>query len=82
MPALVYFVTGLMRTAAFSVSGLLILRNVRRDCGGGFWKKFTHPSSSPWVANMVVAFTVRISLTFFVTGGRTVSKTKLPARGG
>lgn len=78
----VYFVIGLMRIVVFSVSGLFIFRNVRRDCGGGFWKKFIYLSLSFWVVNMVVVFIVRIFLIFFVIGGRIVFKIKLLVRGG
>lgn len=77
MPTLVYFMTGLMRTAALHVRGLHTLMNLRHDHGGGFRKKFTHPSSSPWVANIVDAFPVRPTL-----AGEVVSKTEPPDRAG
>lgn len=80
MPAIVYFKTGLMGTAALHVRGLHNLVNLRRDRGGGFRKKFTYPSSSPWVASMLAAFPVRTPLRVSVVGGRAVSKSEPPAR--
>lgn len=83
MLAVVYFTTGLTRTAAFSVRGLPILMNPRNDHSDGFWKKMTYPSSGPWEDNMVDDLTtIRIPLTGFVVGGEAVSKTKPPARVG
>lgn len=68
MPTLVYFTTGLRRTAAFSMRVLHILMNLGHDCGGGCRKKFTYSSSSPWVASTVATSTARTLLTFFVVG--------------
>lgn len=76
MLALVYILTGLMRTDTFSVRELPILMNLRHDHGGGFWKKMTYPRSGPCVDNMVADFTIRISLTVFIVEGGAVSKTK------
>lgn len=60
----------LMRRAAFSRRGRAILVNLRRDCGRGFWEKFTYSRSSPWVAYVTNALTIRIPLTILVAAER------------